>query len=240
MRATKPRVTKLLYGFRSASTWICIVIGLSTLLYVTIPEALSASQIDNHSISIFINRNTKTLFIINDGVAVDKMPCGIGRGGLKTKTSMLDSVTPTGQFEVDIILSKRKNQNSSSDAIRRRYKDTPFTEYVTSGAGMERLFNNMNAIDFNKDGKPDDAYGAAYIGLDSDESITGPKMKYYNGMPYWFSIAIHGTNDEANIGKANSGGCIHLRKDDLERILNAGFAKIGTKVTISDSDPDIH
>lgn len=176
---------------------------------------------------VYIDKAGLQFYVIDqDGNILFKAPCGVGKGGLKQKKNMSDSVTPIGEFTVDLILY----ENNSFDNIQE-------PNLVRLPGSLSQLFQNMNSIDFNSDGKPDNAYGSGYIGLDSRTSITGPKMQKYKGTPYWFSIAIHGTPDEKNVGKMNSGGCVHLKKDDLSKIIEMGFIKIGTKVIIGDREP---
>lgn len=118
-------------------------------------------------------------------------------------------------------------KKSMADAV------TPTGEFVVDIILDEKsaLFQNMNRI-FNH------AYGSAYIGLDSKTAITGPKLiPYRDGTQYWFSIALHGTPDPANIGQAKSGGCIHLSAESLAHLLGDGIVKIGTRVTIADGGP---
>lgn len=197
-----------------------------------------AGNIDEYS--LYIDRSGKELYVLKpDGSVLWKKPCGIGRGGLKQKRNMADSVTPTGQFKIDIILYEKADFNAVSDRIIDKYKQKKkYHGLVSNKEGLSKLFRNMNRIDFNRDGKSDKAYGIAYIGLDSDNAITGPKLKpYHNGPQYWFSIALHGTPNESNVGKARSGGCVHVNKADLTRLIEEGIVKIGTKVTIADNPP---
>jgi lipoprotein-anchoring transpeptidase ErfK/SrfK len=54
--------------------------------------------------------------------------------------------------------------------------------------------------------------------------------------PYWFSIALHGTpNESSDIGKANSGGCIHVEQNVLKKLVEEGAIEIGTRVIITDN-----
>lgn len=154
---------------------------------------------------------------------------------------MADNITPKGRFEVDLILSGNSLQNKCSKALLENYKGNDAAlSYLSSPDGLKRLFNNMNSLDFDGNGKPDTAYGAAYIGLNSaspankkSSSITGPKLAKYSGKDYWFSIALHGTPDETkNIGQANSGGCVHIPKELLQRLIADGSIRIGTSVEI--------
>lgn len=184
--------------------------------------------------SVVIDRKSLQMQLINaKGQELLRSPIGIGRGGLKKKRSMADEITPTGTFTVDLILSKDEQSNQISSANAKRYRKTSRTDLVSSKSGLARLFNNMNSLDFDGNGKPDRAYGDAYIGLDGQG--TGPKMHSWRGTPYWYSIALHGTPNPAScIGKANSGGCVHLPADTLKKILAKELITIGTKVTIAD------
>lgn len=192
---------------------------LLTLFFVS-PTLLA----DSPAYHLYVDRAQRQLYVLNpEGTVMWQAPCGIGRGGRRVKKSMADEVTPTGEFVVDIILDHTPELNQSLRA-------TP--------VGLAQLFRNMDGIDFNGDGRPDHAFGSAYIGLDSKTAITGPKLKpYRDGTLYWFSIALHGTPDPANIGKANSGGCVHLGADSLAHLIEGGIVRIGTRVTIADVPP---
>lgn len=188
---------------------------------------------------VYIDRAGLQFYVMDqNGNVLFKAPCGIGKGGLKQKKNMSDSVTPTGEFTVDLILYENNSFDDILKSSADRYsKQKKYFGLISSPDGLSKLFQNMNSLDFNSDGKPDNAYGSGYLGLDSRTSITGPKMQEYKNTPYWFSIAIHGTPDEKNVGKMNSGGCVHLKKADLSKLIETGFIKIGTKVIIGDVEP---
>lgn len=175
---------------------------------------------------LHIDRAQRQLYVLNaDGAVAWKAPCGIGRGGLAQKKSMADAVTPTGEFVVDLILDQQPQFDQSRRAL-------PLS--------LAQLFQNMNTLDFNGDGRPDHAYGSAYIGLASKTAITGPKLTTYrDGTVYWFSIALHGTPDPTTIGKAASGGCVHLSAETLAKLIEGGVVGIGTRVTIADGPPQL-
>lgn len=189
---------------------------------------------------IHIDRKGRTLYVLKHDRIIYRTHCGTGKGGLKTKKNMSDLITPTGDFKVDLILYKKSKYNAVSKNNIDKYKHSKkYGKFIISTGGLNILLENMNSIDFDKNGIPDYAYGTGYIGLNSDMAITGPKMKAYNNVPYWFSIAIHGTPNKDNIGKANSGGCIHLSEKDLSYLIETDIVKIGTKVIISDLPPKI-
>ena len=197
------------------------------------------SQPDPEPLSVYIHRPSRTVFLLDKkGRTVHQESVGVGRGGVRTKTHMSDYVTPTGRFTVDLILSEKGAFNAvAADAVQWFSDDPEYTRLLDGDGGLERLFERMNGIDFDADGSPDRAYGSAYIGLDSSTAVTGPKMRRFQGTAYWFSIALHGTPDAANLGAANSGGCVHLSSSLLERLVSDGTARIGSSVEISDDLP---
>lgn len=198
----------------------------------------NSSGIDH---SLYIDRVNRKLYVISpNGDVVLTANCGIGKGGLKKKNNMSDHITPTGEFTIDLILYNNANYNAISKSNIEKYRNNKTYSTLTQGTtGLAQLFENMNQIDFNEDGKPDRAYGAAYIGLDSKTVVTGPKVRLYKDLPYWYSIGIHGTPDRKNIGKARSGGCIHISDNILTKLITEGIVKIGTKVIINDEMPEI-
>lgn len=211
-------------------------IFLSLFLLLRPESSMGADDNTVHSFSIEINRRERTLSLFENGRLIRSARIGIGRGGVKDKKSMDDFVTPTGEFTVDLIVSRDGRFNRVSDDLRRKYAADPqFREFFTEPNGLARLFDNMSSLDFDGDRLPDHAYGTAYIGLNSDRAITGPKMRSFKGTPYWYSIAIHGTNHpDRDLGGANSGGCVHLDAGTLEDLVTKGFVTIGTKVIIKD------
>ena len=168
------------------------------------------------------------------GEALISCPVGIGRGGLKSKTSMTDCVTPTGDFVVDVVLSSDAGLNN----IAEKQKSAACSRYaslVKDGAGLAKIFETMNAQDFNRDGKPDRAYGFAFIGLDGKG--TGPKLVAAGNSARWYSIALHGTpNEKAAIGRATSEGCIHVPQLVLQQLLRDHLIDVGTRVFITDDN----
>jgi hypothetical protein len=210
--------------------YCCIVAVLLILVF----NAVSASASE-----LYVDRNTKKIYVL-DGrhhiVLLDSV--GIGKGGLKAKVNMDDLVTPTGTFTVDLILFKDKRFNQISAALKNRYQASKkFKCLVNSQDALSVLFSNMNRLDFDNDGKADHSYGDGYIGINSDENVTGPKMQFFRSTPYWYSIALHGTTHPESIGRAESGGCVHLSEKTLSKLIRDGLVAIGTQVTISDKPP---
>ena len=185
--------------------------------------------------SVTIDRQGRTLYLLaDDGTVLRSSPVGIGRGGLTDKQSMADLITPTGTFTIDLVLTADGGTVEPSTAAG--FAADP--EYAALLADPVALLANMNRIDFDGDGAPDRAYGSAYVGLTAADRITGPKLRRYrDGTAYWFSIALHGTPDPANIGAANSGGCVHLPADLLTELIDAGTLAVGQTVVIQDGAP---
>ena len=203
-------------------------------------SAIQESQI----FTIYISRQDKEMIVVDgQNQEIIKTSIGIGRGGLKQKINMMDLVTPTGELEVDLILYQDKNFSRVSSDVQEKYLNSQFQSFVDDQEGLEKLFFNMNSIDFDGNGKADNSYGIAYIGLTSvndNNVVTGPKMRLANwqggnNTPYWFSIALHGTpNENKDLGAANSGGCIHVSQEVLSEIIEKELITIDTKVIIND------
>jgi hypothetical protein len=184
--------------------------------------------------TIHIDRAGRTLYLIEDGVVIQTAPVGIGRGGLGEKTGMADLITPVGDFTVDLVLSE--GFSAVDPAVLPRFSAD--AELAAMLADLPALWANMGRIDFDGDGAADGAYGPAYIGLSAPDGVTGPKLRRYrDGTIYWFSIALHGTPDPANIGAARSGGCVHLADALLAQLIASGAADIGSPVVIRDGPP---
>lgn len=215
-------------------------IVIAIIIFIFIVTTVEVVAIHSEVNTIHIDRKHHKFYVLNDNKVIYQSECGTGKGGLKTKKRMSDLVTPTGEFVVDLILYKNSSFNTVSKSNINKYrKSKDYFDLVSSTDGLSELFKNMNNIDFDKNGKADQAYGVGYIGLNSNNSVTGPKMRMYGSVPYWFSIAMHGTPNKDNIGKANSGGCVHLSEKDLSYLIENGVVKIGTKIFISDASPKV-
>ncbi|MBX9689589.1 MAG: L,D-transpeptidase [Candidatus Obscuribacterales bacterium] len=185
--------------------------------------------------NLVIDRSKRELRLSNkNGKVLLRSAVGIGRGGLAQKKNMNDCISPAAHCKVDLVLYKNPAYNAISSELKQKYNGEKIAmTYLYSKADLSKLFANMNSIDFNGDGKADSAYGAGYIGLDSRDAPTGPKLSNYKGTVYWFSIALHGTsNEKKNIGFANSGGCIQLPETVLKELIEQGRLKVGSELTI--------
>jgi hypothetical protein len=211
---------------------ILIIALVLTTMTTTVMAAPSVANI------LHIDRKHRKIYVLNGSKVIYKSECGVGRGGLKIKKKMSDFITPTGEFVVDLILYVKPQFNTISMLNFNKYKSSKnYSSLASPPDGLSRLFQNMNNIDFDKNGKADQAYGLGYIGLNSNRAVTGPKMRMYGSVPYWFSIALHGTPNNDNVGQANSGGCIHLSEKDITYLVENRIVKIGTQVIISDLPP---
>ena len=169
--------------------------------------------------SVHVDRAGRTIYLVGPSGTLHTEPIGIGRGGLIEKTAMSDLATPTGTFTVDLVLSRDGTHDAVDPKAVARFADEPaYAELLDGPEGLARLFANMSGIDFDGDGAPDRAYGDAYVGLHSDTAVTGPKMRRHSRSqtPYWYSIALHETPVAANLGAANSGGCVHVSSTLLQ------------------------
>ena len=181
---------------------------------------------------VHVDRSARTIEVVDAEGVLRTGPVGIGRGGLGEKRSMDDLITPTGVFTVDLVLHAAGTHN----AVRWGAAVPTDPELSELLGSLEGLFANMNRIDFDGDGQADGAYGDAYIGLSSPDAVTGPKLRRHSasGLPYWYSIALHATPDPANLGQANSGGCVHVDASLLDHLIRDGTLGLGAEVTILD------
>ncbi len=161
-------------------------------------------------------------------------PVGIGRGPLKNKVDMQDCITPAGRFVIDVVLTADPKLNQIDENEKNLIsKSARFAPFVKDSNGLARVFKTMNLQDFNRDGKPDQAYGYAFLGLNG--RVTGPKLIAAGNAARWYSIALHGTPKERSaIGSATSEGCIHVQRSVLKSLLDEYKIGVGTPVYIND------
>lgn len=189
------------------------------------PDPVPAAEPEVVPLQVHIDRTARTLSLHRDGQVERTAAIGVGRGGLGDKTAMSDLITPTGRFTVDLVLHRQGTHNAVADPDR------------LGDLSLAQLFQNMDGLDFDGDGAPDHAYGSVYVGLDGQQ--TGPKLRAHSrsGTPYWYSIALHATPHPENLGAANSGGCVHVDHDVLERLVHDGTLALGVQVVIADGPP---
>jgi hypothetical protein len=188
-------------------------------------------------VELHVDRAGRELSVIAGDRCLRRAPVGIGRGGLVAKRDMDDHVTPTGRFAVDLVLYDRPGFDRIDPAARERLAaaDPEHAEILDSPDGLVRLRRSMDGLDFDGDGAPDHAYGVAYLGLDGPG--TGPKLSRRGEDPYWFSIGLHGTPDPARIGRATSGGCVHVPEEVLRSLVEDYRVGPGTGVVVADGPP---
>jgi len=192
--------------------------------------------------SLWVDRQGRSLHVLDgEGREAWRSPVGIGAGGLGQKRSMEDRITPTGDFLVDLVLYDDPTWDAVAEATRARLaeRDPDFAALLADPAGLARLRATMDQLDFDGDGQPDHAYGAAYLGLDGGGGPTGPKLRRRGPDLYWYSIALHGTPDPTRIGQATSGGCVHLPEAVLRRLVTERIATVGTRVHVEDGPPPV-
>ena len=185
--------------------------------------------------SILIDRKGRRMSVVDEsGKTLVTCPIGVGRGPLKAKVDMQDSITPVGRFVIDVVLTADANLNEIDEHQKISIsKNAKFAPFVKDGNGLARVFETMNFQDFNRDGKSDHAYGDVFLGLDG--KATGPKLIAAGSAARWYSIALHCTPNEAKaIGAATSEGCIHVPKSVLKSLLAEHKIGVGTPVYIND------
>jgi hypothetical protein len=193
-----------------------------------------ASQTGDHNF-VLIDRKKRSMSVVSEsGKILVSCPVGIGRGPLKNKSNMQDCITPVGEFFIDVVLSDNPRFNDIAMAQKSQIaKNARFARLVKDGDALAKVFRTMNEQDFNRDGIPDRAYGFAYFGLNGKN--TGPKLIEAGPSARWYSIALHGSPNEAKaIGGATSEGCIHVSQSILKRLLSEHLIGVGTRVHIKD------
>ena len=149
-------------------------------------------------------------------------PVGSGKDGIKEEgETFANGWSLAGTFRIDGILATGRFE-MTPDLVRASGKSE--AELRTE------LFANMSRIDFDGDGVAGE-YGQGFLGLTPELSGEQPfGFRSYRGIFRWYCYAIHGTEDQSRVGKRSTGGCINLRSEDLERLLEV--AKLGDRVEI--------
>ncbi|MCC7530679.1 MAG: L,D-transpeptidase [Candidatus Melainabacteria bacterium] len=187
-----------------------------------------------------IDRKNRRMSVVDEsGKALATCPVGVGRGPLGKKVDMQDCITPEGKFVIDVVLTMDPKLNGIDEHQKISISKNPrFAPLVKDAKGLAGIFATMNRQDFNRDGKPDHAYGYAFLGLSG--KATGPKLIAAGNSARWYSIALHGTpNERGAIGAATSEGCIHVPKHVLKSLLDGHKIGVGTPVYIKDGPKNI-
>lgn len=196
--------------------------------------ACAASQVSPGN-SVLIDRKNRRMSVVDEsGKALKTCPVGVGRGPLRDKVDMQDCITPAGKFVIDVVLTADPKLNEIDERERISISKNPrFAPFVKDAKGLADVFETMNRQDFNRDGKPDRAYGYAFLGLNG--KAAGPKLIAAGKSARWYSIALHGTpNEGRSIGAATSEGCIHVPDAVLKSLLGEHKIGVGTPVYIND------
>jgi hypothetical protein len=144
-----------------------------------------------------------------------RFPVGSGRHGIRPEgATFREGWSLLGRFRVNLILSREGRCEMTAE--------------LAAAAGKSReelrrtLFAGMDGIDFDGDGRAGE-YGDGYIGLEPENpGVAQPfGFGFHRGVFRRYSYALHGTEDEARIGRRSTGGCINFRRDDLRRLLRS-------------------
>ncbi|MEC5125374.1 L,D-transpeptidase [Verrucomicrobiales bacterium BCK34] len=139
------------------------------------------------------------------------IPVGFGKKGfLPAGEAFQGGYSLLGEFEVNAVLSSDRFE-MTDELVQESGKSREWL--------AENLFFKMSSIDFDGDGKGGE-YGDAFIGLAPIHSSAKQPFHFgeYKGVFRWYSYAIHGTQDQARIGKCVTGGCINVGAADLNAL----------------------
>jgi len=158
---------------------------------------------DDYFIEISISKQLLSCYYLDNCVAVYKISSG--KNGVGEKQG--SGCTPRGWHEIAEIIGLTSAIN------------TVFVGRIATG----EIYSNELGLNF-----PDRDWILTRIlwlkGLEPSINLGGV-VDTYNRYIY-----IHGTNDEKNIGKPMSHGCIRMHNHDVMKL--ASWAKTGTKVFI--------
>lgn len=189
----------------------------------TVGSAVAFGQSDEVKIRITLDPGTPSASVAQIVGTEITFPVGFGKHGfLPAGESFKGGYSLLGDFAVNAILSEDRFE--MTDAL-----------VVESGKSRkwlaENLFQNMSSIDFDGDGSGGE-YGSAFIGLEPLGSTASQPFHFgeYKGVFRWYSYAVHGTQEEERVGKCVTGGCVNVRRTDLELIINS--IELGDRVKI--------
>lgn len=139
-------------------------------------------------------------------------PVGFGKNGVLPESSAFrGGYSLLGRFRINAILSADRFEMTDR-LIEQSGKTRDWL--------AENLFANMSSIDFDGDGKGGE-YGNAFFGLEPVDSKAKQPFHFgeYKGTFRWYTYAIHGTQDEARIGKCVTGGCVNVSAGTVALLL---------------------
>ncbi|MDI6775102.1 MAG: L,D-transpeptidase family protein [Verrucomicrobiota bacterium] len=149
---------------------------------------------------------------------------GIRKGGIIKAGDLLKVLS--GKFSVTVSRGRNDLVLRLNDRFFRRYRvgtgkedKTPLGTFTIAGKDVEPVWwPHGREIPY---GHPDNILGTRWMALDATGET--PKVKGYG---------IHGTWDDAGIGKSVSAGCIRMANRDVEDLF--AMVTIGTPVTITE------
>ena len=193
------------------------------------PQAESSKPVEPQPIRIQLNGRSpsESLGVLERPEGPLRFGVGHGRHGIACAgTRFQEGVTPLGRFRVNAILSGDRFA-MDPELVQRSGR--------TEDELRATLFSDMNSIDFSGDGQSGE-YGIGYISLEPVPATDQPfAFNTYDGRFRWYSFAIHGTNDEARVGQAVTGGCLNVSQPSLKALLDR--VALGDTVVISSDGP---
>ena len=150
-------------------------------------------------------------------------PVGSGSKGIRPEGArFVNGWSLLGRFRVTGILTSQRFEMEATLIAKSGKEETELRKV---------LFANMSRIDFDGDGAARE-YGTGFAGLEPENRAVPQPFGFgeYRGVFRWFSYAVHGTEDESRVGRRSTGGCINLRRADLERVL--AELRVGSRVEI--------
>lgn len=171
-----------------------------------------------------------------EGAVVSVFSVGYGREGwLEQGSRFRGGFSLLGTFRINAILAPDRFE-MAPELMERSGRDE---EYL-----RKNLFRNMDSIDFDADGEGGE-YGEGFFSLDpvsEEENQAGQAGRVeqpfafgrYKGVFRLYSFAIHGTQDEARVGRASTGGCVNVGREALSVLLNR--LRLGDAVEIVCAD----
>ena len=178
-------------------------------------------------IELNVSEPARSFGVLSRGGERRVFPVGYGRNGVSCAGRRFEEgYTPLGRFRVNAILSGDRFAMAPGLVAR---------SGKTEAELRRTLFRNMNAIDFDGDGRTGE-YGSGYVSL---EPVGGGPQPFafntYAGRFRWYSFAIHGSNNDSRIGQRVTGGCVNVSGPVLKTLLAA--VQLGDLVEISARGP---
>jgi len=183
---------------------------LRLLVLLLLATSVLAEARESAKVEILVDPDSPSASIATIGEF--SFPVGLGRKGITPAGKVFQpGRTLPGRFRIDAILS----------ADRFAMAPALITQSGKTQSWLRsNLFRNMSSIDFDGDGNGGE-YGKAFLALTPIDSTAAQPFRFaeYKGVFRYYSFALHGTQDQARIGKCSTGGCINIGQDDLRKLL---------------------